>query len=184
MFRLNLNSPRTARPRRRHDRAPAALLCLAFAAWSTGSPAAAEWRVAGAQDAGVDIERLALAWPIAATAPGVERLEAAAGVLAGSGDRRAFVSLGPVWRLSANDAALRVEFSLSPTLLGGSTFDSLDLGGNLHFTSALSVGWTPNGQRRSGVTLRLAHVSNGGLHRRNPGLDTIGLAFTFGFDDG
>jgi len=166
--------------RRRH--AQSLLLCLVLAAWSPGTPAA-EWRIAGAYDAGTDIERLALAWPVRAPVSRADRIEIAVGVLASTGDQRPFVSVGPVFRLSPTDAPLCAEFSLSPTLLAGSTQDGLDLGGNFHFTSALAIGWSPDG-RRAGITLRLAHVSNGGLHRRNPGLDTVGLAFTFAFDDG
>lgn len=46
--------------------------------------------------------------------------------------------LGPVWRLSINSRSLSVEPGFDPTLLGGSSFNGCDMGGNFYlWTSSL-----------------------------------------------
>lgn len=107
------------------------------------------------------------------------RLELATGVIATPDDTRGFVSLGPVWRTPASADRAYVELGFAPTLLTGSTFGERDMGGVLHFTSSVEVGTTLGRQRRAHIALRVKHTSNGGLHSNNPGMDVIGLSFTY-----
>lgn len=114
---------------------------------------------------------------------GVNRLRAhhwefAVGVITSTDNSRPFVSLGPVWRMPLRNKNLFMEFGFSPTIIGGSNFDSTDLGGNLHFTSSISLGGNFGKNRSSNLSLRLQHISNGGLNDTNPGLDLIGISFT------
>ncbi len=90
---------------------------------------------------------------------------------------RPFVSAGPVWRLQGDRRRGFVELGLSTTLVSGSTFAGSDLGGNLQFKSSLAIGRTFGRREGLRVTLRVQHLSNGGLRSANPGLDTIGLSF-------
>ena len=70
------------------------------------------------------------------------RLELAIGTISTSQETRPFVSLGPVWRLPISSRSLFVELGISPTLLGGSSFNGRDMGGNFHFTSFAALGAT------------------------------------------
>ena len=113
-----------------------------------------------------------------------ERLEVAIGTLANPLENRAFVSVGPVWRLPARwqpfaPDVLSVDVGFSPTWISGSRLTDRDLGGNLHFTSSLSLGAHLNRQRTVHLSLRVQHTSNGGLDSRNPGLDMIGLSLVY-----
>ncbi len=89
--------------------------------------------------------------------------------------------LEPVWRLPINSRSLFVELSISPTLIGGSSFNGRDLGGNFHFTSAAAVGKTFGLRDAFSLSLRIQHTSNAGLSSINPGMDTVGLNFSFDF---
>lgn len=106
-------------------------------------------------------------------------LELAVGALSSPADTRPFVSLGPVWEIPSRSRALFLELGFSVTLLGGSTFDGQDLGGNFHFTSSAAVGTRFGRQRAFALSLRFQHTSNGGLNSTNPGLDAVALNFTF-----
>lgn len=104
------------------------------------------------------------------------RVEVATG-LNGSGNRaRPFVSAGPVWRIGM-PRRLFVELGFSPTLLGGSSFQGTDLGGNFHFTSSAAIG-RDLGRGRL-IALRIQHTSNGSIRRVNPGINMAGLSITF-----
>lgn len=105
-------------------------------------------------------------------------LELAVGALATSAESRPYVSLGPVWSFPSQSQALFLELGFSVTLLGGSTLDGRDLGGNLHFTSAAAVGTRFGARREFALALRIQHMSNGGLHDTNPGVDAIALNFS------
>lgn len=108
-------------------------------------------------------------------------LELAAGTLHSSDDTRAFISLGPVWHWPVYRRGAFLEFGFSPTLLGGSTFNGRDLGGNFHFTSSATFGTHIGVDNRTTVALRVQHLSNGGLHRSNPGMDSVGINFSYDF---
>ncbi len=47
--------------------------------------------------------------------------------------------LGPVWRLPINSRSLFVELGVSPTLLGGSSFNGRDMRENFHFTPSTDL---------------------------------------------
>ena len=111
------------------------------------------------------------------------RLELAVGGIAHAGDTRPWASIGPVWRWRdfAGRPNLYLELGFSPTLLGRSTFGSRDLGGNIHFTSSLAVGRRFSSLGDAALTLRIQHISNGGLNARNPGMDMIGVSYVQNF---
>ena len=111
----------------------------------------------------------------------INRLEMAVGAISTSEESRPFVSFGPVWRLPMNNGAMFLELGISPTLLGGSTFNGHELGGNFHFTSSAALGATFGPRDAVSLALRIQHTSNGSLDSTNPGLDMIGLNFTFDF---
>ena len=112
-----------------------------------------------------------------------QRLELAVGAISTAAESRAFLSFGPVWRFPANSRSLFVELGFSPTLIGGSTFNGRDLGGNFHFTSSAAIGATFGRFDTVSVSLRAQHTSNGGLSDTNPGLDMFGLNFAFNFSN-
>ena len=107
------------------------------------------------------------------------RLELAIGTLSTSKESRFFVSVGPVWRLPINSRSLFIELGFSPTLISGSSFNGRDLGGNFHFTSSAALRATFGARDSIALSLRIQHMSNGGLNSTNPGMDMIGLNITF-----
>ena len=106
-------------------------------------------------------------------------LELAVGAITTPEETRAFVSLGPVWRLPIDSDSFFIDLGFSPTLISGSSLNGRDLGGNFHFTSSASIGTTFGASDNIAVSLRVQHTSNGGLSSDNPGLDMIGLNITF-----
>jgi len=113
-----------------------------------------------------------------------ERMELSIGTLSGADENRWFVSYGAVWRVPRRFLPivgnnLYVDFGFSPTWIAGSTVNGRDLGGNLHFTSSLSVGTYLNARRTLGLSARIQHTSNGGLDSTNPGLDMAGLNLVY-----
>ena len=106
-------------------------------------------------------------------------VEVAVGTLSTSQENRLFVSLGPVWQLPIRSQWLSVELGISPTLLSGSSFNGRDVGGNFHFISSAAVRATFGAHDSVALSLRIQHMSNGGLSSTNPGMDMIGLNITF-----
>ena len=84
-----------------------------------------------------------------------KHFELAVGTISTSQESNPFVSLGPVWRLPLNNDSLFVELGISPTLLGGSSFNGRDLGGNFHFTSSATVGKTFGARDAVSLSLRI-----------------------------
>lgn len=125
-----------------------------------------------------DVHLFAAAWQVKAPSwTRASRMEIAAGLVDGAGRARLFTSVGPVWRLNRSETPVFVEFGFSPTVLGGSTLGSHDLGGNLHFTSSLTLGRDFDQGPLARIAVRIQHLSNGGLHDSNPGLDLVALNF-------
>jgi len=163
------------------------IVALLYAAAALqGAPADAsemfpELRVESAYRGAADVDILSVAWYRSAPYwTRATRLEFAIGVIQDTRHSQPFAFTGPVWRLAAPGRAPFLEFSFGPAVLGGSRFDERELGGKLHFRSALALG-TRFGRRRAWyAAVRVAHLSNGGLRRPNPGLDSIGLAFGTG----
>lgn len=140
-----------------------------------------ELRIATAYGSESDVDIFTAAW--FGKAPRwtrANRLEFATGIIHDSEATRLFAFVGPVWRLEGGGRAPFVEFSFGPTVLGGATVGGRDLGGNLHFRSALALGKTFGRREAFQLAIRVEHVSNGGLREANPGLDSIGLSFAFG----
>ncbi|MGI9206306.1 MAG: acyloxyacyl hydrolase [Woeseiaceae bacterium] len=106
---------------------------------------------------------------------GISRLEATLGGLTTSEESRSFISFGPVWGTPITGDAFYFEFGISPTLLGGSSINGSDIGGNFHFTSSASIGRTFGVTGTFTLALRVQHTSNGGLSSDNPGIDMVGL---------
>lgn len=106
-------------------------------------------------------------------------LELAVGLISTSQESRIFTSLGPVWQIPTWTDSWFVRIGFSPTVIAGSGFNGRDMGGNIHFTSSAEVG-VHLGERRSfTASLRVQHISNGGLSNNNPGMDMLGLNFSF-----
>ena len=110
-------------------------------------------------------------------------LELAIGSISSNSADQAFVSLGPVWRFPFAGETAFVDLGFSPTLISGSELNDRDLGGNVHFTSSVSIGATFGKRQSVAVALRAQHTSNGGLSDTNPGIDMVGLNFSFNFSD-
>ena len=109
----------------------------------------------------------------------IDHLVFAVGIVSSSTNDEVFVSFGPKWRWSPRNRNLYIDFGFSPTLFSGSSFGGQDLGGKFHFTSSFSVGSRLGHFENTFVSLRIQHTSNGGLNRPNPGMDMIGLEFSF-----
>ena len=141
-----------------------------------------EFRLATAYRGHFDATIISAAWYRAAPRwTRADRLELSLGVI-DDDVSRAFVFVGPTWRLGKGGSPAFAEFSFGPTALAGSTIGGRELGGNLHFRSALAVGMNLGATRKTEIALRISHVSNGGLRNRNPGLDSIGLSVVAGFN--
>jgi len=74
-----------------------------------------------------------------------------------------------------------VDFGLHPTFISQSRFEGKNLGGDVFFTSHLGLGLYLGRQRKTSLLLRYQHTSNAGLNDRNPGLDMLGLTFSYNF---
>ncbi len=137
-------------------------------------------RVSMASDKFSDTTQVAAVFDILAPAYlHAQHLELAIGSISSATEGEAFISLGPVWRLPVLREGVYVDFGFSPTVITGSQFDGRDLGGRFHFTSSLSVGTKIGSDPRNSISVRIQHTSNGGLSRANPGLDMVGLEFSF-----
>lgn len=141
------------------------------------------YRVSVASDKFSGTSQVAAAFNLgAASRIRARRLELVVGTTSSSYETRPFVSFGPVWRLTRFDRRLFVELGFSPTFFAGSSFNNRDIGGNLHFTSSANVGLTLGARRVSSLSIRVQHTSNGGLNATNPGMDMIGINFTFNLE--
>ena len=142
------------------------------------SQAYPEFRVATAYTGKFDADVFTAAWYVEAPLwLRADRLELAAGVIDAADVSRPFAFAGPVWRATSRSRSAFVEFSFGPAVIGGSTVDGRDLGGNLHFRSAVALGLAGRSGQAHEIAIRVEHISNGGLRNHNPGLDSIGLSF-------
>ncbi len=143
-----------------------------------------DYRVVAANDKFADTWQFAVAFRMRPPRRlRARRLELAIGTLSTFQEIGLFLSLGPVWRLPLNDDSLFIELGISPTLLGGSSFNGRDMGGNIHFTSSVAVGKTFDVHHTVTLSLRLQHTSNGSLNSTNLGMDMIGLNIAFNFSN-
>ena len=112
------------------------------------------------------------------------RLDFSAGWLERGSNASAFVSAGPSyrWHMNKSDQSKWfVDFGVHPTFVSQSRFEGKNLGGEVFFTSHLGFGAYLDRQRKISLLLRYQHTSNAGLNDRNPGVDMLGLAFSYNF---
>lgn len=114
------------------------------------------------------------------------KLDLAAGRLERGSDSALFVSFGPTYRFNMNknkNAPGRwfMDIGLHPTYVSKSQFGGKPLGGKFFFTSFLGLGAYLDRQRKIGLLLRYQHTSNAGLSNSNPGVDMLGLTFSYHF---
>lgn len=108
------------------------------------------------------------------------RFELSAGIIDDGDKPNPFLFAGPVWAKSTASERFYGEFSIGPALLSRSRVEGRELGGTFHFRSALALGVALGDRRDTRIALRVAHLSNGGLRRTNPGLDYVGLSLVVG----
>lgn len=91
-----------------------------------------------------------------------------------------------MWQLSAipmlrwwPNEGVYLEIGSGPTVLSRSEFAGSDLGTHFQFGSHLGTGILINDAHRIGI--RYSHYSNAGIKKPNPGLDVIGVAYSYQF---
>lgn len=110
------------------------------------------------------------------------RIEFASGELTDDEDGSFFVSAGPSWRfnkrISGNGIAF-IELGTSPTWIENGNFGDESLGGHLFFTSNVQLGMYFGHRRALTLSVRIHHISNGGLSSDNPGTDMVGIELSY-----
>ncbi|MEE8345139.1 MAG: acyloxyacyl hydrolase [Woeseiaceae bacterium] len=112
------------------------------------------------------------------------KLDFTAGHLERGSDSALFVSFGPTYRFNMNKNAPGrwfVDIGSHPTYVSKSQFGGKPLGGKFFFTSFLGLGAYLDRQRHTCLLLRYQHTSNAGLSNSNPGVDMLGLSFSYHF---
>ena len=112
------------------------------------------------------------------------KLDFTAGLLERGGDSSLFVSFGPTYRFNmkrSEPGRWFMEIGSHPTYVGESQFGGKPLGGEFFFTSYLGLGAYLDRQRKTCLLLRYQHTSNAGLSNSNPGVDMLGLTFSYHF---
>jgi hypothetical protein len=107
------------------------------------------------------------------------QIEAAAGVLTGTGNTAAYCHLGPVLSVSYGNCPLSLTLSSGPTVLSEDTFGDKDIGGNFQFTSGIGLNWQAS--ERWSIGYRLQHTSNASIDYPNPGLDMHTLSLSVAY---
>lgn len=109
-------------------------------------------------------------------------LDLTAGWMERGSDAAPFVSFGPTYRFNlGGDEPGRwyIDFATHPMYVSDSHFGGKDLGGSFFFTSYVGLGACLNRTRTAHLLLRYQHTSNAGLDDVNPGVDMVGLSFTY-----
>ncbi len=112
------------------------------------------------------------------------KLDFTAGLLERGGDSSLFVSFGPTYRFNmkrSEPGRWFMEIGSHPTYVSESQFGGKPLGGQFFFTSYLGLGAYLDRQRKTCLLLRYQHTSNAGLSNSNPGVDMLGLTFSYHF---
>jgi len=115
----------------------------------------------------------------------LDRFEFASGELSNGETKSAFVSVGPAWRFNrrvARSGLAFIEFGTSPTWISNDNFEDEKLGGHVYFTSNIQLGVHFGYRRELTLSLRLHHISNGGINSTNPGTDMLGLEMSYLFN--
>lgn len=111
-----------------------------------------------------------------------DRLEFSSGELATEEDSSFFVSAGPSWRFNKRIAGRGlgfIELGTSPTWIENGNFGDESLGGHFFFTSNIQLGMHFGYRRENTLSVRVHHISNGGLSSKNPGTDMIGIELSY-----
>ncbi|MFP4156468.1 MAG: acyloxyacyl hydrolase [Opitutales bacterium] len=113
-------------------------------------------------------------WEISGSVELELKPEASVGFIHGHSETAGTVHLGFAGFIELDDSPLDFVFSSGPTLLTEDTFGAFEMGGHLHFTSALGLDWEWGDDWMLGY--RFQHISNAGLRDENPGLNLHVLA--------
>lgn len=114
----------------------------------------------------------------------VDKIEFASGEIANDEDSSFFLSAGPTWRFSKRvirSGLAYIEFGISPTWISNSNFANESLGGHVFFTSNIQLGMHFGRHRELSLSVRVHHISNGGLSSENPGTDMVGIEISYLF---
>lgn len=106
-------------------------------------------------------------------------LELGLGVLNGEGETGILAHVGPSLAIEMGDLPLEFVISSGPALLSEDTFDTLDLGGSFQFMSA--IGFDLEVIENWNLGYRFLHISNAGLHDKNPGMNLHALTLLYKF---
>lgn len=115
----------------------------------------------------------------------LDRFEFASGELTNGDTHSVFMSFGPAWRFNqriARSGLAFIEFGTSPTWISNDNFEEEKLGGHVYFTSNIQLGVHFGYRRELTVSLRIHHISNGGINSTNPGTDMVGLEMSYLFN--
>ena len=111
-----------------------------------------------------------------------ERIEFSSGELVDDEDGSFFVSVGPSWRFNkriSGSGVAFIEFGTSPTWIENGNFGDESLGGHFFFTSNVQLGMHFGHRRELTLSVRIHHISNGGLSSENPGTDMVGIELSY-----
>lgn len=115
----------------------------------------------------------------------LDRFELASGELTNGETSSFFISAGPAWRFNkriAGSGLAYIELGSSPTWISNGNFENESLGGNVFFTSNIQLGVHFGYRRELTLSLRLHHISNGGINSTNPGTDMVGIEMSYLFN--
>ncbi len=117
-------------------------------------------------------------WKNVSIAP---RLTVEAGRFESGSEHRFFASFGPSVRLTsdAHRVPLFVDVGISPTVINGSQYGDNDFGTSSNFTLHVALGLRFGRTKNQVVKLRYQHISNGGINNTNPGVNMVGIDFSF-----
>lgn len=107
------------------------------------------------------------------------KFEAAVGILNYSGGDGCYARFGPQLELGFDDFPITFVIGSGPAYLSDHTYGGLDLGGRFQFISSIGFDWALSESWSFGY--RWQHISNAGVHDRNPGLNLNTLGFTYRF---
>lgn len=125
--------------------------------------------------------RLPRVWSIGKATAVIPRIMVEAGRFELGSQHRAFASFGPTLRFASDglQVPLFIDAGFSPTVIDGSIYDGKDFGTSLNFTSHIALGARLGRSNSQLLRLRFQHISNGGINDDNPGVNMIGLDFSF-----
>lgn len=100
------------------------------------------------------------------------------GLIHAPGEFAATAMIGPVWKWPLLEDRSFIDFRFGPLLISRRKFGETDIGGHLHFSSTLALGFRFGEKGQHELALQISHTSNGNLDKPNPGLDMVGLRYS------